>query len=134
MESLASLTHPQNSADLALTQAELCILNMGQALVKADVAGLEQHAQALLQSLTAVKAAIAAPDPAGSGQDTKLALTQCLVKMSLQVQQQRDLLMRKASMVNRQLDLLLPPASRLTYEPSKGRSAERRGASTSVKA
>jgi hypothetical protein len=98
------------------------------------VAGLEQHAQALLLSLVAVKAAIAAPDPAGSGQDTKLALKQCLLKMSLQVQLQRELLMRTASMVDRQLDTLLPPASRLTYEHSKSRSAERRGASTYVKA
>jgi hypothetical protein len=134
MESLAALSHPQNSAQLALTQAEFCILNMGRALVRADVAELEQHAHELLASLVAVKAALAAPEHAGSGQGTKVALQKCLATMSLQVQQQRDLLMRKASMVNRQLDLLLPPASRLTYEPSKGRSAERRGASTYVKA
>ena len=134
MEPLAALSRPKNLADLALAQAEFCIVNMGQALVKADVAGLEQHAQALLGSLMAVKAALAGPDPTGSGQDTKLALQKCLVKMSLQVQQQRQLLMRKVSMVDRQLDTLLPPASRLTYEPSKGRSAERPGASTHVKA
>jgi hypothetical protein len=134
MESLDAPSHTKNSAQLALTQAELCILNMGRALVKADVAELEQHAQALLASLLAVKTALASPDHAGSNQDTQLALQKCLVKMSLQVQQQRDLLMRKASMVDRQLDLLLPPASRLTYEPSKARSAERRGASTHVKA
>jgi len=107
---------------------------MGQALLKADVAELEQHAHDLLASLLAVKAALAAPDHAGSDQDTKLALQQSLVKMSLQLQAQRELLMRKASMVDRQLDTLLPPASRLTYEPPNGRSAERRGASTFMKA
>jgi hypothetical protein len=42
--------------------------------------------------------------------------------------------MRKASMVDRQLDTLLPPASRLTYQPSKALSAERRGVSTYLKA
>lgn len=134
MESLDALHHPNNPAQLALTQAELCIVNMGQALVKADVAELEQHSHALLTSLLAVKAALAAPDHAGSDQDSKLALQQSLVEMSLQMQLQRELLMRKASMVDRQLDTLLPPASRLTYEPSMGRSAERHGASTYVKA
>ena len=134
MEPLAALSHPQNSAQLALAQAELCILNMGRALMDADVGGLEQHAHALLGRLVAVRAALAAPDHTGSGHETKVALQKCLVTMSLQVQQQRDLLMRKASMVSRQLDLLLPPASRLTYEPSKGRSAERLGTSTYVKA
>ncbi len=134
MEPLAALSHPQNSADLALAQAESCILNMGRALMDADVAGLEQHAHALLGSLVAVRAALAAPDPAGSDQDTKVALHKCLAIMSQQMQQQRELLMRKSSMVDRQLDTLLPPASRLTYAPSKGRSAERLGTSTYFKA
>ena len=134
MKPLAALSHPDNSADLVLAQAEFCIVNMGQALMKADVAELEQHAHKLLGSLESVKAALAAPSHAGSNQDTQLALQQSLVKMSLQLQLQRELLMRKASIVDRQLDTLLPPASRLTYEPSKGRSAERRGVSTHVKA
>ena len=129
-----ALSHPKNAADLALAQAEFCGVNMGQALIKTDVAELEQHAHELLESLLAVKASLAAPDHARSNQDTKLALQQSLVKMSLQLQLQRELLMRKASMVDRQLDSLLPPASRLTYEPLNGRSAERRGASTYVKA
>ena len=129
-----ALSHTKNSADLALAQAEFCGVNMGQALIKTDVAELEQHAHELLASLLAVKAALAEPDHAGSDQDTKLALQKCLVKMSLQMQVQRELLMRKALMVDRQLDTLLPPASRLTYEPPNGRSAERRGASTYVKA
>ena len=134
MESLDAFHHPNYPAQLALTQAEHCIVNMGQALVKADVAELEQHAHALLTSLLAVKAALAAPNHAGLDPDSELALQKCLVKMSLQLQQQRELLMRKASMVDRQLDLLLPPASRLTYQPSKARSAERLGVSTYVKA
>ena len=134
MESLDALSQPKNSAQLALTQSEHCIVNMGQALLKADVVELEQHAHALLTSLLAVKAALAAPNHAGLDPDSQLALQKCLVKMSLQLQQQRELLMRKASMVDRQLDLLLPPASRLTYQPSKARSAERLGVSTYVKA
>jgi len=129
-----SLSQPKNAADLVLAQAEFCGVNMGQALLKADVAELEQHANDLLSSLLAVKAALAAPDNAGSDPDTKLALLQSLAKMSLQMQVQRELLMRKALMVDRQLDTLLPPASRLTYEPPNGRSAERRGASTYMKA
>jgi alkylation response protein AidB-like acyl-CoA dehydrogenase len=134
MKPLATLSHTKNSADLALAQAEFCSVNMGQVLIKADVAELEQHAHELLASLLAVKAALAAPDHAGSNQDTKPALQQSLVKMSLQLQVQRELLMRKASMVDRQLDTLLPPASRLTYQPSKALSAERRGVSTYLKA
>ena len=134
MEPLPSLPHPQNSADLALAQAEFCILNMGQALMDAEVAGLEQHAHALLTSLVVARAALAAPDPAGSGQGTKAALQKCLVTMSLQLQQQRQLLVRKASMVDRQLGTLPPQTSRLTYEPAKDRSFERRGTSTYFKA
>lgn len=134
MKPLATLSHTKNSAELALAQAEFCSVNMGQVLIKADVAELEQHAHELLSSLLAVKAALAALDHAGSNQDTKLALQQSLVKMSLQLQAQRELLMRKASMVDRQLDTLLPPASRLTYQPSKALSAERLGVSTYLKA
>ena len=134
MKPLATLSLTKNSAELALAQAELCSVNMGQVLIKADVAELEQHAHALLASLLAVKAALAAPNHAGLDQDTQLALQQSLVKMSLQLQVQRELLMRKASMVDRQLDTLLPPASRLTYQASKALSAERLGVSTSMKA
>ena len=134
MESLDAFHQPNYPAQLALAQSEFCILNMGQALVKADVAELEQHAHALLTSLLAVKAALAAPNHAGLDPDSELALQKCLVKMSLQLQQQRELLMRKASIFDSQLDTLLPPASRLTYQPSKARSAERLGVSTYVKA
>ena len=134
MESLDAFHHPNYPAQLALTQSEHCIVNMGQALLKADVAELEQHAHALLTSLLAVKAALAAPNHAGLDPDSELALQKCLVKMSLQLQQQRELLMRKASIVDSQLDILLPPASRLTYQPSKASSAERLGVSTYVKA
>ena len=134
MKPLATLTHTKNSAELALAQAEFCNVNMGQVLIKADVAELEQHAHALLASLLAVKAALSAPNHAGLDQDTQLALQQSLVKMSLQLQVQRELLMRKASIVDRQLDTLLPPASRLTYQASKALSAERLGVSTYMKA
>jgi hypothetical protein len=130
------------SAGLALAQAEYCIANMGQALLDADTKGVEHHANALLKSLVATKSTLAATlqqedlngHNVASDQDKRASIRKALVKMSLQLQQQRELLMRKSSMVDRQLDSLLPPVSRLTYDHSKGPSTARFGTNTFFKA
>lgn len=130
------------SAELALAQAEYCIANMGQALLDADTTEVEHHANALLKSLAATKSTLTAtlkPEELNGqtiapGQDQRASMRKALVKMSLQLLQQRELLMRKSSMVDRQLDSLLPPVSRLTYEHSKGSSTARFGTHTHFKA
>jgi len=131
-----------DSADLALAKAEYCVANMGQALLDADATGVEHHAHDLLKRLAATKSTLAAAlkqevpggETIASGQDKKAEMRKALVQMSLQLQQQRELLMRKSSMVDRQLDSLLPPVSRLTYEHSKGPSTARFGTNTYFKA
>lgn len=130
------------SSELAIAQAEYFITNMGQAVLDADATRVEHHAHALLKSLAATKSTLTATlkqeDLSGqtvaSSQDQRAAIKRALVKMSLQLQQQRELLMRKSSMVDRQLDSLLPPVSRLTYDHSKGPSTVRFGTGTYVKA
>ena len=130
------------SAELALAQAEYCIANMGQALLDADTTGVEHHAQVLLKTLAATKSTLSATlkqddlngQTIASGQDQRASMRKALVKMSIQLLQQRELLMRKSSMVDRQLDSLLPPVSRLTYDHSKGPSMARLGTTTYFKA
>ena len=130
------------SAELALAQAEYCIANMGQALLDADTTGVEHHAQVLLKTLAATKSTLSATlkqddlnsQTIASGQNQRASMRKALVQMSLQLQQQRELLMRKSSMVDRQLDSLLPPVSRLTYDHSKGPSTARFGTATYFKA
>ncbi|MFN5349277.1 MAG: hypothetical protein ACK5A0_07035 [Polaromonas sp.] len=134
MKPLAPLSQPKNSVDLLLAQVECFIENIGQALKRADVAGLERHAHDLLGSLTAVKACLSTSGDAGSDPSAKVALKKHLVKMNLQLKQQRELLARKSSLAAQQLDALLPPTPRLTYEMDTERSNERMGSKTFLKA
>lgn len=134
MKPLSPAQYPKNSAHFLLAQLEISIVNLGQALKQSDVSGLERHAHDVMGSLTTIRAALSTSDPIMSDQSAKVALKKYLEKMNLQLQQQKELLMRKSSMTNLQLDALLPPIPRLTYITERQTSNERFGSKTFLKA
>lgn len=133
MKLITSALDPTNPSALPL-QVESSISRMGQSLLMADVDGLERHAHDLLKSLTALRSALSTAAPITSEKSAKVALEKCLIKMNLQLQQHRELLARRSSMIDLQLDTLLPPVPRQTYKVARIRSDERIGFKTFLRA